>query len=103
MSTVERCNALHGRCAGQGREAGVRRQGQNTLMPATVLDHVTPAMQIYHEEASARSRQSCACDGVEEAVACANDNEYGLSSAVFGRDVGARMERGARSTRASAT
>ena len=25
--------------------------------------------------------------GVEEAVACANDNEYGLSSAVFGGDI----------------
>jgi benzaldehyde dehydrogenase (NAD) len=24
---------------------------------------------------------------VEEAVACANDNEYGLSAAVFGRDI----------------
>ena len=26
-------------------------------------------------------------NGVEEAVACANDNEFGLSAAVFGRDV----------------
>ena len=25
--------------------------------------------------------------GVEEAIACANDNEYGLSAAVFGRDI----------------
>ena len=25
--------------------------------------------------------------GVEAAVACANDNEYGLAAAVFGRDV----------------
>ena len=26
-------------------------------------------------------------NGVEEAIACANDNEFGLSSAVFSRDV----------------
>ena len=26
-------------------------------------------------------------NGVEEAVACANDNEFGLAAAVFGRDV----------------
>jgi benzaldehyde dehydrogenase (NAD) len=25
-------------------------------------------------------------NGVEEAIRCANDNEYGLSAAVFGRD-----------------
>ena len=25
--------------------------------------------------------------GTEEAIACANDNEYGLSAAVFGRDM----------------
>jgi acyl-CoA reductase-like NAD-dependent aldehyde dehydrogenase len=33
-------------------------------------------------------------DGVEQAIACANDNEYGLSAAVFGRDIAAR-QRGA--------
>ena len=35
-------------------------------------------------------------NGVEEAVACANDNEFGLSSAVFGRDVARAMNVAAR-------
>ncbi len=31
-------------------------------------------------------------NGVEEAVACANDNPYGLSAAVFGRDIARAMQ-----------
>ncbi|SDW26213.1 benzaldehyde dehydrogenase (NAD) [Variovorax sp. YR634] len=62
-------------------------KAQNTLMPATVLDHVTPAMEIYHEESFAPVKAVVRASGVEEAVAIANDNEFGLSSAVFGSDV----------------
>ena len=56
-------------------------------MPATVLDHVTPQMRIYHEETFGPVKCIVRVNGVEEAIACANDNEYGLSAAVFGRDI----------------
>ena len=62
-------------------------KAENTLMPATVLDHVTPAMEIYREESFAPVKAVVRVSGVEEAVTIANDNEFGLSSAVFGRDV----------------
>jgi benzaldehyde dehydrogenase (NAD) len=57
-------------------------------MPATVLDHVTPAMRIYHEESFGPVKPVVRVSGVEAALACANDNAYGLSAAVFGRDIG---------------
>ena len=60
---------------------------ETTLMPATILDHVTPDMQIYRGESFAPVKPIVRVNGVEEAIACANDNEFGLSSAVFGRDV----------------
>ena len=56
-------------------------------MPATLLDHVSRGMRLYHEESFAPVKAVVRVDGVEEAIACANDNEFGLSAAVFGRDV----------------
>jgi benzaldehyde dehydrogenase (NAD) len=61
-------------------------------MPATLLDGVTPAMRIYHEESFAPVKAIVRVQGVEAAVACANDNEYGLSAAVFGRDIARAMQ-----------
>jgi hypothetical protein len=52
-----------------------------------VLDRVTPEMRIYHEETFGPVKCIVRVNGVEEAIACANDNEYGLSAAVFGRDI----------------
>ncbi len=61
-------------------------RAEDTLMPATVLDHVTPKMRIYHEETFGPVKCIVRVSGVDEAVECANDNEYGLSAAVFGKD-----------------
>ena len=60
-------------------------------MPATLLDHVTDKMRIFHEETFGPVKCIVRVDGVEAAVACANDNAYGLSAAVFGRDLARAM------------
>jgi acyl-CoA reductase-like NAD-dependent aldehyde dehydrogenase len=65
-------------------------------MPATLLDHVTPAMRIYHEETFGPVKAIVRVRNTEEAIACANDNEYGLSAAVFGKRHRTRLQRGAR-------
>ncbi|WP_108501756.1 aldehyde dehydrogenase [Paracoccus indicus] len=57
-----------------------------TLISAIALDHVTPAMRIYYEESFGPVVTIVRVSGIEEAVHVANDTEYGLSSAVFGRD-----------------
>ncbi|MGS5087154.1 aldehyde dehydrogenase [Hydrogenophaga sp. A37] len=87
MATVERCNALIDDALAKGATLVCGGKADNTLMPATLLDHVTPEMAIYREESFAPVKAIVRVNGVEEAVACANDNEFGLSSAVFGRDV----------------
>lgn len=86
-STVERCNALIDDALAQGATLVCGGRADSTLMPATVLDHVTPAMRIYREESFGPVKAVVRVHGVEEAVATANDNEFGLSSAVFGRDI----------------
>ncbi|MES2786325.1 MAG: aldehyde dehydrogenase [Pseudomonadota bacterium] len=87
MSTVEHCNALLADALEKGAKLVCGGKSDSTLMPATLIDHVTPAMRIYHEETFGPVKAIVRVNGVEEAIACANDNEYGLSSAVFGKDI----------------
>ncbi len=91
MSTVEHCNALIDDALAKGAKLVCGEKATTTLMPATILDHVTPAMKIYHEETFGPVKCIVRVNGVEEAVACANDNAYGLSSAVFGGDIARAM------------
>ncbi|WP_194923953.1 aldehyde dehydrogenase [Catenulispora pinisilvae] len=53
----------------------------------TVLAGVTPAMRAYREESFGPMVTIIPVDGPEEALAVANDNEYGLTSAIFSRNV----------------
>jgi benzaldehyde dehydrogenase (NAD) len=87
MPTVEHCNALIDDALAKGAKLVCGGKADSTLMPATLLDHVTPKMRIYREETFGPVKAIVRVDGVEEAIACANDNEYGLSAAVFGRDI----------------
>ncbi|MES2483372.1 MAG: aldehyde dehydrogenase [Pseudomonadota bacterium] len=91
MPTVEHCNALIDDAIAKGAKLACGGKADSTLMPATVLDHVTPAMRIYHEESFGPVKPIVRVRGVEEAIACANDNEYGLSAAVFGGDLARAM------------
>lgn len=65
--------------------AGGGRSG--TLMEATLLDHVGPAMRIYAEESFGPVASIIRVGSEDEAIRIANDTEYGLSAAVFSRDI----------------
>ena len=86
MATVERCNALIDDALAKGAMLVCGGKATDTLMPATLLDHVTAEMKIYREETFGPVKAIVRVKGVEEAVACANDNEFGLAAAVFGKD-----------------
>jgi benzaldehyde dehydrogenase (NAD) len=91
MGTVEHCNALIDDALSKGAKLVCGGKASDTLMPATILDHVTRNMRIYHEETFGPVKCVVRVDGVDAAVDCANDNEYGLSAAVFGRDIARAM------------
>lgn len=92
MKAVERCNALIEDALAKGAKLLCGGTSENTLFPATLLDHVTPAMRIYSEESFGPVKAIVRVAGVEAAIACANDSEYGLSAAVFGRDTARAWE-----------
>ncbi|MBL0405198.1 aldehyde dehydrogenase [Microvirga aerilata] len=87
VEAAERISGLVNDAVSKGAKllAGGRVEG--TVMSATVLDHVTPAMRLYGEESFGPVVCVIRASGVEEAVRIANDTEYGLSAAVFGRDI----------------
>jgi len=58
------------------------------MMQPTVVDHVTSKMRLYSEESFGPVVAVVRVGSTDEAVRVANDTEYGLSAAVFGRDVG---------------
>ncbi|MCM5678624.1 aldehyde dehydrogenase [Schlegelella sp. S2-27] len=87
LSTVERVQAMLEDAIAQGARLVAGGTSDGTLMSAHVLDHVKPGMRIYGEESFGPIVTVVRVRGVDEAVRVANDTEYGLSSAVFGRDV----------------
>jgi len=96
QSIVQRCNELIADALAKGAKLLCGGRSDSTLMGATVLDHVTPEMRIYGEESFGPVKALVRVDGIEDAIACANDTEYGLSAAVFGRDVGRAWQVAAR-------
>ena len=86
-STLERCNALIDDAISKGARLVCGGRADSLLMRATVLDHVTRDMRLYGEESFGPVKPVVRVRGDEAAIACANDNAYGLSAAVFSRDL----------------
>jgi acyl-CoA reductase-like NAD-dependent aldehyde dehydrogenase len=99
-SAVERVAGLVEDAVSHGAEVLSGGEPDGSLFPPTVLAGVTPDMRVYSEESFGPIVGIVEVDGPDEAVQVANDTEYGLAAAVFGRhvptalDVARRIESG---------
>jgi benzaldehyde dehydrogenase (NAD) len=87
QEAVERNKELLDDALAKGARLAAGGSFEGTVISATVLDGVTPAMRIYNEESFGPVKSVIRVKDVEEAIRIANDTEYGLSAAVFSRDI----------------
>lgn len=92
LAPAERMDAFLEDAKAKGAKvlAGGGRDG--TIVQATVVDNVSKDMRIYNEESFGPVKPVIRVKSTEEAIAVANDTEYGLSAAVFGKDIMRAME-----------
>jgi acyl-CoA reductase-like NAD-dependent aldehyde dehydrogenase len=89
---VQRVSGLVEDARAKGARVLSGGQADGPCFPPTVLAGVTPKMRLYGEESFGPLVAVIEVDGPDEAVAVANDTEYGLSAAVFSQNVPAALE-----------
>lgn len=88
VETIDRIETLiNGSTALGARVTTGGTPEKSTIMPATIVDHVTEEMPIFSEESFGPVVCVIRARNTDHAVELANSSEYGLSAAVFGSDI----------------
>jgi acyl-CoA reductase-like NAD-dependent aldehyde dehydrogenase len=90
--TVDRVQHLVKEAVAAGAKVLTGGEAKGTVMKGIVVDHVTPAMTLFREESFGPQVSITRVKSPEEAVRLANDTEYGLSAAIFSRDIARALE-----------
>jgi acyl-CoA reductase-like NAD-dependent aldehyde dehydrogenase len=85
--TVDRVLKLVREATAQGAKVLCGGESDGTIMKGIVVDRVTPDMALFREESFGPQVSITRVKSAEEAVKLANDTEYGLSAALFTRDI----------------
>ena len=97
--TVAHVRSLVDDALAAGAEQLIGGAADGVLMPAHVIDRVTPAMRLFRDESFGPVVGIIRARDEAHAIELANDTDYGLSAAVFTRDTvrGLRVARQIRS------
>jgi acyl-CoA reductase-like NAD-dependent aldehyde dehydrogenase len=91
-AALERVSGMVGDAADKGAQVLSGGNAQGPCFEPTVLLGVTPEMRVYGEESFGPLASIVTVDGSDEAIRVANDTRYGLSAAIFSRDVPTALE-----------
>ena len=87
LKTVQHVEGLVADALAAGAVSVTGGASTGVLMPATVVDRVTPSMRLFSEESFGPVVAVTRARDEAHAVELANDTEYGLSASVFTRDI----------------
>ncbi|MGD9812305.1 MAG: aldehyde dehydrogenase [Sphingobium sp.] len=85
--TVSRCRDLIADALANGASQVSGGDSDGLLMPPHVIDGVTPDMKLFREESFGPVVGIARARDADHAIELANETEYGLSAAIFTRDI----------------
>jgi acyl-CoA reductase-like NAD-dependent aldehyde dehydrogenase len=92
QSAMDRIASLIADATSKGARVLCGAKTSGPCYAPTVLFGVTPEMRIYGEESFGPVVSVVVAENSEDALRIANDTEYGLSSAIFSRDINKAMK-----------
>lgn len=92
QGSVQRINQLLDDAIGKGATIVAGGLAEQAQMAPTLVDRVSSAMDIYDEETFGPVTTVVRVKGAEQALEVANDTAFGLSSAIFSRNVSLALD-----------
>lgn len=87
QDSAKRLNAIVDEALSKGARLVIGGKSDTSQYPATIIDYVSSDMSLYKDETFGPVISIMRAKDTEDAIRITNDTEFGLSAAVYGRDI----------------